>query len=196
MEHLRIKNLMVPISEYATVLVGTSLLNAIIALEKAQEAYTTSKYQHRAILVLDNDTNVVGKISQLRILKAVETRYDLDTEIENLSSFRFSEDYISKRQEQYRLKGPILDRVALSKAAEKKVEEFMQRPTPGEYVSVDCSVDVAIHKLVAGTHLSLLVTQEDKIVGMLRISDVFAAVFHEMRDAAATSDRRNISPDS
>jgi CBS domain-containing protein len=56
----------------------------------------------------------------------------------------------------------------------------MQTPTPGEYVSEDSSLDTAIHKLVAGTHLSLLVTRNEKIVGVLRISDVFAAVFHEM----------------
>lgn len=182
MEHLRVKDLMVPISEYATVMVGTSLLDAILALERAQEAYTANKYQHRAILVLDEDDAVVGKISQLRILKAVETRHDIDSEIENLSNFNFSEEYISNRREQYRLQGPIFDSSALKAAAKKKVEEFMQKPAPGEFVSEESSLDVAIHKVVAGAHLSLLVTREDKIIGILRLSDVFAAIFHEMRD--------------
>ncbi len=187
MEHTCVKDLMVPISEYATVRVGTSLLDAILALEKAQEAYTVSKYQHRAILVLDHDNIVVGKIGQLRILKAVETRYDLDSEIENLGSFRFSEEYIASRRELYRLKGPILSSASLRVAAHKKVEEFMQKPTPGEFVSEDCSLDIAIHKLVAGTHISLLVTGKDGIVGILRIADVFAAVFHEMRATGVAS---------
>jgi len=183
MEHLHVKDLMVPISEYASVPVGTSLLDAISALEMAQEAYTVSKYQHRAILVLDENGHVVGKIGQLRILKAIESRYDLESEVEDLKNFNFSEEYIAQRREQYRVSGPIFNQESLQAAAQKKVEEFMQKPAPGEFVSEDSSLDVAIHKLVSGTHLSLLVTREDEIIGILRIADVFAAVFHEMKMA-------------
>lgn len=182
MERKTVKDLMVPIDEYATVTVGTSLLDAILALEKAQEAYTDSKYQHRAILVLDEQKNVVGKIGQLRVLKAIETRYDLDNGFNELKNFGFSETYINRKKEYDRLKGPILNRNALKITSKKKVEDFMQQPTPGEFVQEDCSLDVAIHRLVSGTHLSLLVTRNDKIVGVLKMAEVFAAVFHEMRD--------------
>ena len=148
MEQTRVKDLMVPISEYAAVRVGTTMLDAIIALERAQEAYTTSKYQHRAILVLDDDNTVVGKIGQLRVLKAVENRDGLDTEMENLNRFGFSSEYIAGRREHSRLKGSVLSEESLSAAAEKKVEDFMQQPTPGEFVPEDCSMDIAIHRLV------------------------------------------------
>lgn len=181
MEQICVKDLMVPISEYATVTVGTSLIDAVAALEQAQEAFSSSKYQHRAILVLDENNVVIGKISQLRILKAIETRYDLGCDVENLSRFKFSEQYIASKREQYRLEGPILDQDSLRTTANKKVEEFMQRPTPGEFVSEESSLDMAIHKLVAGAHLSLLVTRQEEIVGILRTVDVFASVYHEMR---------------
>ncbi len=65
----------------------------------------------------------------------------------------------------------------------------MQQPTPGEFVSEDSSIDIAIHKLVSGTHLSLLVTRNDSIVGILKMADVFAAVFHEMRVACETENQ-------
>lgn len=188
MEKTCVKDLMVPISEYATVMVGTSLLDAILALEKAQDAYISSKYQHRAILVLDENNAVIGKIGQLRILKAVETRYDLESEVDNLSEFRFSDEYIAGQREQYRMQGPVLNEEFLRVAAQKKVEEFMQRPAPGEFVSENSSIDVAIHRLVAGTHLSLLVTREEKIIGILRIADVFASVFHKMRTSGVVSE--------
>ncbi len=189
MEHYRVKDLMVPISEYATVVVGTSLIDAIQSLETAQEAYTSSKYQHRAILVLDENNHVVGKVGQLRVLKAIETRYDLDNVMEELEGFNFSQKYIAHRREQSRMQGPILKEDALQNAAQKKVEEFMQKPAAGEFVSEDCSLDTAIHKLVAGTHLSLLVTRNGEIVGILRISDVFAAVYHEMKQLELSADR-------
>lgn len=184
-----IKDLMVPIEEYATVRVGASLLDAVNALEKAQEAYTASKYQHRAILVLDRRKKVVGKIGQLRILKAVEASDDFDDEWETLKKYGFSDGYIANRKEQNRLKSPILGKASLLEAASKRVEDFMQKPTPGEFVSEDCSLDVAIHKLVSGTHLSLLVTRKDRIVGILKMADVFGAVFHEMRKACLDKKR-------
>ena len=182
MERYTIKDLMVPISEYATVPMGTTLLEAINVLERAQEAYTQSKYQHRAILVLDQEGKVVGKIGQLRVLKAIETRPDLDNELEELKAFNFSDEYIHQRREQFRLKGAIIRREELQVAAAKKVEEFMQKPMPSEIVAEDASLDTAIHKLVAGTHLSLLVTSGDRVIGILRIADVFAAVYHGMKN--------------
>ena len=176
MKNFRVKDLMVPISEYAAVTIGTSLIDAVKALEKAQEAYTTSKYQHRAILVLDENGKIVGKISQLRALKAIKSSSD----IEQLKKFNFTDTYIAQLRDLYRSHGKVMSRHNLREASIKKVEEFMQAPTPGEYVSEDSSLDTAIDKLVAGTHLSLLFTRGEKIVGVLRISDVFAAVFHEM----------------
>ncbi|OGR15643.1 MAG: hypothetical protein A2X81_09520 [Desulfobacterales bacterium GWB2_56_26] len=180
MKNYLVKDLMVPITEYATVSVGTTLLEAIRVLEQAQEAYTVSKYQHRAILVLDPAGQVVGKISQLRALKAIEGDHEFNDEIDEMRKFNFSEAYIAQLRDRFRSRKIIIEENTLRETAAKKVEEFMQAPTPGEYVSEDCSVDTAIHKLVAGTHLSLLVTRNKEIVGVLRISDVFAAVFHEM----------------
>ncbi len=180
MENHLVKDLMVPISEYATVVVGTSLIDAIKTLEKAQETYTMRKYLHRAVLVLDESGQVIGKISQLRALKAIEPDYKADANIERLRSFNFSDTYIAQLRDLYRSHGKIMSKHSLREAATKKVEEFMQTPSPGEIVSENSSLDTAIHRLVAGTHLSLLVTRDDKIVGILRISDVFAAVFHKM----------------
>jgi CBS domain-containing protein len=179
-ENHLVKDLMVPISEYATVVVGTALIDAVKTLDKAQEAYTMSKYQHRAVLVLDETGRIVGKISQLRALKAIQPEFKSNSEIQQLKEFNFSDNYISKLRDLYRSHGKVVSKHSLREASTKKVEEFMQTPTPGEFVAEDCSLDAAIHRLVAGTHLSLLVTRDDKIVGVLRISDVFAAVFQEM----------------
>jgi CBS-domain-containing membrane protein len=180
MKNYLVKDLMVPISEYATVVIGTSLLEAIRVLERAQDAYTISKYQHRAIIVLDHYGHVVGKISQLRALKAIEAEFDFTDELEDIHKFKFSESYVTQLRDKYRSRVKIINEETLREAAGKKVEEFMQMPTPGEFVAEDCILDTAIHRLIAGRHLSLLVTKDEQIIGILRISDVFAAVFHEM----------------
>ena len=52
-----VRDLMVPLDEYATVGEEATLWEAVIALEKAQEDLDRSfyKYLHRAILVLDKE---------------------------------------------------------------------------------------------------------------------------------------------
>ncbi|MDZ7697986.1 MAG: hypothetical protein U5R49_14050 [Deltaproteobacteria bacterium] len=72
-------------------------------------------------------------------------------------------------------------RTVCSKAAKLKVKKFMYTPTEGEYVQATATLDEAIHLLVMGNHQSLLVTEGEDIVGVLRVSDVFAEVFHIMK---------------
>jgi CBS-domain-containing membrane protein len=53
----------------------------------------------------------------------------------------------------------------------------MYTPTEGEYVSMDATLDQALHQLVVGHHQSLLVTKDGKeIVGILRLTDLFQQI--------------------
>ena len=71
MKSYRVKDLMVPLSEYATVTQAATLLDAVQALRKAQDAFSQSRYQHRAILVIDENNHFVGKLSQHDVLEAL-----------------------------------------------------------------------------------------------------------------------------
>ena len=75
MKNYTVSDLMVPLSEYATVSEDATLCDAILALEKAQEEFDQTRYRHRAILVFDKNNRIVGKISQLDALKALEPKY-------------------------------------------------------------------------------------------------------------------------
>ena len=185
MKRFIVKDLMVPISEYASVCVGSTLSEAVIALEKAQEEYASTQYSHRAVLVLDKSKQVVGKLSQLDFLRSLEPQDENIERIKNIRKFGFSSKSIALQQEQYRRTTPPSKDV-YAKAAKLKVEDFMQTPSEGEYVNEDTSLDTAVHQLITGHHLSLLVTHNKKIVGVLRMSDVFAATFHVMKEVEAT----------
>ncbi len=82
MENYLVKDLMVPLSEYATVHVGSTLFEAVQALEKAQEEFDHTRYKHRGILIMDKNNRVIGKLSQLHTLLALEPKLD---EIHRLS---------------------------------------------------------------------------------------------------------------
>jgi CBS domain-containing protein len=181
-----VKDLMVPLSEYATVPEGSTLYDAVLALEKAQEKFALTRYHHRAVLILNRENRVIGKLSQLDVLRALEPKNEAISQFLDIGCYGFSPTFINRLREQHRLAGGIVKDIR-RKAASLRVEDFMQAPSQGEYVEEDTSLDTAIHQLVAGTHLSLLVTREKEIVGILRMSDVFSAVFHTLRDDEQTA---------
>jgi CBS domain-containing protein len=185
MKRYRVKDLMVPISEYATVAIGSTLSEAVVALEKAQEEYCHTQYSHRSVLVLDQNKQVVGKLSQLDFLRSLEPNDEEIERIKAIGKFGFSSKSIALKQEQYR-RTTMPNKDIYANAAKLKVEDFMQTHSEGEYVSEDTLLETAVHQLINGRHLALLVTQSKKIVGVLRMSDVFAATFHVMKEVEAT----------
>jgi CBS domain-containing protein len=180
MRKMSAKELMVPLAEYATVSEEATLADAIISLERAQQAYDHAKYRHRAVLVLNGQNQVIGKISQIDALKALEPKYGQIQSDTPASAFRhFSKLFLKSLQEQYRLFDKPLDDIC-KKAAHLSVKNFMQRMTEGEFLNEDATLDEAIHMLIMGNHHSLLVTRKEEIIGILRLTDVFAAVFQSL----------------
>ena len=57
----------------------------------------------------------------------------------------------------------------------------MYTPSEGEYVDENTSLREAIHQFVMGHHQSLLVTRKGDIVGILRLTDLFKAIFQVMK---------------
>jgi len=183
---------MVPLSEYATVSEDASLYEAVVALQKTQKEFNThlekalggfeiKRHPHRAILVLNKDGQVAGKISQLDALRALEPKYAEMQERSGMQRYGFTKKFMKSLLETYRFwDSPLAD--IRAKSDEIPVSSFMYVPTEGEYVDEDATQDEAIHQLVVGHHQSLLVTKEGEITGVLRLSDVFEAVFYKMKE--------------
>ena len=181
MKHYQVKDLMVPLSEYATVSEDATLFDAVKALEKAQEDFDHTRFRHRAVLILDGSDKVIGKLSQLDVLKALEPKYDDMLDRRRLRSFGFTKDFMKSMLEDYQLfDNPLGD--ICRKAGEQNVTKFMYSISKGEYIVESATLDEAIHQFVLGRHQSLLVTRDDAILGLLRLTDVFAAVYHTMKE--------------
>jgi len=178
-----VKELMVPLSEYATVTEEATLYQAVLSLEEAQEKFEDkhTRYRHRAVLILDKNGNVVGKLGQIDVLRALEPKYQDMTEGQGSHRFGFTKEFMQSTWEDFNLFSSPLDDIC-RKAGEENVRKFMYTPTEGEYVSEDASLEAAIHQLIMGHQQSLLVTRGEKIVGILRLTDVFAALFHKMKE--------------
>jgi CBS-domain-containing membrane protein len=172
----KVKDLMVPLAEYATVNEDANLYAAVLALEQAQKKFRQDAYKHRAILVLSKDGRVAGKLSQLDVIKGLEAGYKKMGDFKGISHTGFSVEFIKSMVDKYDLwKKPLED--ICRRAPHIKVKDVMYTPTEGEYVQEEATLDQALHQLVVGHHQSLLVTKDGKeIVGILRLTDVFQEV--------------------
>jgi len=182
MEIITVKSIMVPLEEYTTVSEEATLFDAVMALEKAQEENDRTKHQylHRGILVYDGNKKIVGKISPLDALRALEPKYDQMGDMRTLSGAGFSPEFIKSMLENYSLCDRTFTDMC-GKGANRKIKDFMYTPTAGEYVEAEDALCEAIHRFVMGHHQSLLVTSDGEIVGVLRLIDVFKHVFQTMK---------------
>ena len=175
MKILMVRDLMVPLSGYATVSQNATLADAVKALKNAQKEFDQTRDRHRAILVSDENNKIVGKLSQLDVIRSLEPKYVKFDNRKELSRFGFSKDYLDSLFKEHHLWEDSLENIC-EKAAKIIVKTIMYTPTEGEYVKDDASLEGAIHQLVMGRHQSLLVTRGKDIVGILRLTDVFREI--------------------
>ena len=183
MKSKSVKELMVPLSEYATVSEEATLYEAVSALEKVQKEFDQSLYPHRAVLIFNKKNEIVGKLSQLDILRALEPKYEEMIDTKPLTRFGLTPRFLKSMITQFDLWNKPMDDIC-KKAARMEVKSFMYTPGKGEYVDKDASLDEAIHQLVMGHHQSLLVTKDKEIVGIIKLTDIFNEVSQAIKTCA------------
>ena len=173
---------MVPLAQYATVSEDATLVEAVRTLEQAQRAFDKERYRHRAVLVLDREGRLVGKLSQHDVLRALEPNYCSVSGLDSVSRFGLSPQYLESIARQHGLWSTPLEGLCRS-STRLRVKEIMHAPDQGEYIEEDSPVTKALHHLVMGCHHSLLVTdKQHEIVGVLRLTDVFSLVCQTLQD--------------
>lgn len=168
------KDMMIPLSEYATVPVEATLHDAVAALEEAQAKHNGPGL-HRSVLVLDDQRDVVGIIDQWEVLWALEPRYQELGDFKNTTRFGLYPEFVHGLMKTFDLLREPLDDLC-RKASGIKVKDVMSDPHKSEFIEAGATINQAIHQMVLGHHLSLLVRKAGKVVGVLRLCDVFGEV--------------------
>ena len=180
MKTKRIKEIMVPISDYATVSKDATLKEAIRALENVNKTYDDGPYRHRSLVVIDADQKAVGRVSQTDIMRALEPRYAEVGDAFWLDRSRLTQRMLKTIREEFQLWDQPVE--AMCRTMETcRVSDIMQVPSEGEFVDENDTMNIAMHRIVMGRHNSLLVTQGSTIVGLVRSTDLFNAL-HELID--------------
>lgn len=184
MEKTIVKELMVSLEEYPVVSEEASVYEAVVALENAQKEFDKTRDRHRAVLAHDRKKRIVGKVSQWDLIKSLEPKYEGFGDIRSTSLSGLSPLLIKSMMESSRLWQGDLD-IACSRVAGKKVKDIMYRPTEGEKLEENATLGEALHTLIVGHHQSLLVTRGNRIVGILRLTDMFNLVCERIKSCRA-----------
>jgi len=166
-----LKELMVPLEEYATVDQEATLLDAVGALEQSWQKVRAGKFKHRAVLVLDKAGYVVGKISHWDLLRAMEPKYSGIGDFDRLTHFGLNPAFMKSMVDKEQLWNDPWEFMC-SRTANLLVKDVMRPLGTDDFIDENDTLAHAVHLLVMGRKLSVLVRRGDRVVGILRIVDI------------------------
>ena len=166
---MQVKELMIPVADYQTLGEDASLGDVAAALNASK---------HRDILVVNARGSFVGVLTMSDFILALEPNYkklnnkDLDTDI-------LSNRLVAEQFKEFNLWGDSLSNLC-SKATTIKVIDAMHVPEDGHYIDADSDIEHGLHMYMVGTPQPLIVRSNGSVVGVLRMSDVFAEIVNRM----------------
>ncbi len=176
-----VKDLMIPVESYTSVPLDATLYDAVVALEQSQESTDPLRYKHRAIFVLDRNGKVIGKMNMKSILGALKPEFSNKESEEILSRSGYSPDLIQSLSEKNALWIDLLQ-IACDRASQMMVIDVVEPPERPELIDESATLGEAIHQLLVYPLYSLLVMKNEyEIIGILRLSDVYAAVYKQIK---------------
>ena len=175
----KVREIMLPLDEYAVVDCEATLFEALEALERAQANLEPGRQPHRAVLVQDEQGAIVGKLGHMAFLRALlpERRaWECDDAV--LERAGVSPDM---RDTSARILGMMGEEtVDLTERAKSTRVVEVCAPTTA-MIEQGASLLEAIRVFLARDTLSLLVTERGRTVGILRLSDLFDELGREIR---------------
>lgn len=171
------KDLMIPLEEYAVVHENDTVLEALSKLQSAQKRVPPGRQPHRAILVSNDEGEIIGKIGHLAFLKALEPKYAALGDLGVLSRAGITDEFITSIKDQIGFFSNGLATRCL-RVGTVKAGDIMH-PVK-EHIDESSSLSEAIHKVIMWQTLSVLVTRGKRVIGLIRLSDLFQEITEEI----------------
>ena len=176
------KDLMVPLEAYPVVDSSATVLEAVMKLEESRRRTGTGRQPFQAVLISDERGRIIGKLGQLTLLKALEPSRRTLVDQDTLEKAGVGDTIIETALDHMRSFRQEFPEICRSAAA-LPVREVMHPVR--EHIAVGASMGEVIHSMVRWQTLSLLVMENDRPVGLVRLSDLSDAVIAEMLRTAA-----------
>jgi predicted transcriptional regulator len=178
----KVKELMIPLENYPKVSKDANYFQAVDTLLAAHDRLQKHTYRPRSVLVTDENGKVVGKINLWDAMRALEPKYGNVADFNRLTHFGVNPDFLRSMVEKHDLWNDPLDTLC-EKAAVMRVETFMSHPHADEYIPEDSTLAAAVHQMVMGRQMALLVTkcEAGDVVGLVRLCDLFEFISQKIK---------------
>jgi hypothetical protein len=181
----KVRDIMVPLSEYPIVDASATVLEAVIRLDESRRTAGADRQPYLAVLVADRDGNIVGKLGQLGILQALELRGHVAKDQDTLDKAGVSDSMMQTAMDHYRVLQREVSDLCLG-ATGTPVRDVMH-PIK-EHIDIEAPICEVIHQIVVWQTLSVLVTEKGRPVGLIRLADLCDEVIKQMRRTPAGAD--------
>lgn len=185
MEYKKVRDLMRPIADFPIISGSVTFVEAMEALERVQEDFRTGKAPENILLVHDRMGRIIGRLSPMDIVQGLEPNYFQIDESDSMPYGHLVHDALENMRKQYRLWQKPLQELCEG-ARSRPVESFVSMPDPEQMVDIDDRTNVAFDLFVTLRHGSLFVTDQDRIVGLIRFSDIYAWIKQIMKSGSST----------
>jgi len=172
------RDLMVLLDEYPIVDSSATILDAVTRLEESRRNTVEGKQPFQAVLVADEKGDIVGKVGQFALLKALEPKSRVSGDQDALARAGVSDAIMETALDHYRsFQSELAD--MCTGAAGMPVSSIM---TPfGEHIDIDTAICEVVHRMLEWQTMSVLVTKNDHPVGLVRLADLCDEVMRQMR---------------
>ena len=116
-------------------------------------------------------------------LKAMDPDYVEKLDEVSLARFGISSEYLEQVLSQHGIHAMSLQELCRG-VGRLSVADIMHAPVEGEHIDVGASMQETVRRFVTTGQHSLLVTRDEGIIGVLRLTDVFAALCQAVKNAA------------
>ncbi|MBW1989535.1 MAG: CBS domain-containing protein [Deltaproteobacteria bacterium] len=179
MKEYKVRDLMIPFEDHPRVLEDDTLQEVVTALSNFREKHP-DRPACEYVLVTDATGKVLGRIGPLDVIAAIESGYAKVGDLSRVTRQGYSPRFLKALIEADVLwENPLAD--LCRKAMSLNASNIMHVMGDDQFVDADQTMDKALHKLVTGPHRSFLVTEGEKVVGILRLSDVYGKIQEQVK---------------
>ena len=181
-----VRDLMVTAAKCGRIHQDLTILEALLMLEGGREGPGGGEVvlNYGALLVLNKDNLVVGTLGPTEIVMNMDPTYHSQQgsePIAHTAAAGFTPSLLKSLTQGSPSRCESFEQICQN-VLNLKVKDCMSPPQSNECVLESATLEEAIHKLARGNHQSLLVTSGERIVGILRLIDVFQQLAQGRRD--------------
>jgi hypothetical protein len=166
---MKVKNLMVPLSECPRVAEDLSLADAVSVLETWRQKIETREYRLRVLLVHDAGFRITGTLRHQDMLRVFAPGK------ENSAFFPAPAKGLPTWDD--------LLAASLNIARQVRVGDVKHTPGEAEFIDENAPLEEGFYRLQKYPSLHLMVRSGEEVAGILRISDIFSLLCQEIQKA-------------